>query len=267
MHWWVLTCFLDVSMMHSLACIGKVVTRSLTRILLVYVTCIHMCTKRYPDIWNFVLTQETHRTRQTKFCALGWIFDESALNCPCRVGIDRCSALRRCNIQEMLFELATHSPCNVVILASQVVTSCGGSWVGIAVTFGEPPDQWQTSHSGCMWRMYGTRVRAFVVGMGRRKQVAGQRSPSHQRRTWEFLDVLSHSGADVAGIVLKFSEVESAVPACCCGVPHSLFDCGADSSPPRLRGHGGVCCKTPKPGYPRNPGEGKKSRIRVGKPG
>jgi len=55
------------------------------------------------------------------------------------------------------------------------------------------------------------------VGMGRRKQVAGQRSPSHQRRTWEFFDVLSHSGADVAGIVLKLSEVESAVPACVVG--------------------------------------------------
>ncbi len=36
------------------------------RILLEYVTYIHMCTKRYPDIWNFVCTQETQRTHQTK---------------------------------------------------------------------------------------------------------------------------------------------------------------------------------------------------------
>jgi hypothetical protein len=50
LHWRAPSCFLDVPMQHALACIGKVVTGSLTRILLEYVTCIHMCTKRCPDI-------------------------------------------------------------------------------------------------------------------------------------------------------------------------------------------------------------------------
>ncbi len=67
LHWRVPSSFLDVPIQHALAFIGKVVTGWLPRILLEYVTSIHMSTKRYPDIWRFVRTQqETHRTRQTK---------------------------------------------------------------------------------------------------------------------------------------------------------------------------------------------------------
>jgi hypothetical protein len=50
MNYRVPSCFWDVSMLHALTRIGKVITHSLPRILLVYVTCIHMCTERYTDI-------------------------------------------------------------------------------------------------------------------------------------------------------------------------------------------------------------------------
>ncbi len=50
LHWRAPSCFLDVPMHHSLVFIGKVVTGSLPRILSEHVTCIHVCTKRYPDI-------------------------------------------------------------------------------------------------------------------------------------------------------------------------------------------------------------------------
>jgi hypothetical protein len=66
LRWRAPSCFLDVPMQHALAFIRKVVTGSLSRILLEHVTCIHVYTKRYPDIWSFVRTQETQRTRQAK---------------------------------------------------------------------------------------------------------------------------------------------------------------------------------------------------------
>ena len=50
LHWQAPSYFLDVPMQHALAFIGEVVTGSLPRILLEHVTCIHVCTKRYPDI-------------------------------------------------------------------------------------------------------------------------------------------------------------------------------------------------------------------------
>ena len=60
------SCCRNVRTCHELACVCKVVTRSLTRFLLVYDTCRHMRTKRHAVIWNCVRTQETKRDLRSK---------------------------------------------------------------------------------------------------------------------------------------------------------------------------------------------------------
>ena len=54
-------CFRNVQTCHELPCVRKVVTRSLSRFLLVYVTWRHIRTKRHEFIWTSVRTQETKR--------------------------------------------------------------------------------------------------------------------------------------------------------------------------------------------------------------
>jgi hypothetical protein len=62
-----LSCFLDLSILHTLTWIGKVITRSLSRILLVYVTCIHMWTlRKIHGYMNSRVHTRNTRTRQTK---------------------------------------------------------------------------------------------------------------------------------------------------------------------------------------------------------
>ena len=54
------SCFRNVSTLHELVCLRKVVTRSLTRFLLVNATCRHVRRKRHAVIWTCVLTQEAN---------------------------------------------------------------------------------------------------------------------------------------------------------------------------------------------------------------
>ena len=64
------SCCRNVRTRHELACVRKVVTRSLPRFLLVHVTCRHMRTKRHAVIWTCARTQETKRDLRSK--ALFW---------------------------------------------------------------------------------------------------------------------------------------------------------------------------------------------------
>ena len=92
------SCFRNVHTLHELACVRKVVTRSLPRFLLVYDTCRHIRTKGHTVIWTCVRTQETKRDlrRKTFLDSSHDQWDESFTDVQEHIGLGRAWNMKVC---------------------------------------------------------------------------------------------------------------------------------------------------------------------------